>query len=451
MKNILFLSASLLVLTSCSSAHYEREEVVGPQNWSTISDVKTVEEKELQGWWKEFQDPVLDKLVEQGLEHSPDRKIAKARILESRGMRRAQRGSLFPSISASASGQRASNQATNFQADSLYDAGFDASYELDLFGKNLNAYNAADAEVQASKAEYKDVSLTLISEIVRNYIEFRSAEKKSGIANSNMISQQKTLDLVRVQKESGEAPQLDVERAEGLVNTTQASIHEYLRLADNARLRLGVLLGMMPQDLQPLLEDQGIIQFSGHEPVLMSPASVIALRPDIQAAQERLKAREASSKSAFAQLFPSVSLGAFFGVADSMSISSTNIWSGSVGAILPLLNFGAIRGNIDATNAREMQAYEVWRKTVLQSVADVETALTDYAHIRERMVNLRQAEQNAQTALDLSQDLYKEGEVSFIDVLDAQRTLYTANAEVTDSEEAYALSLVSLYKSLGVY
>ena len=164
-----------------------------------------------------------------------------------------------------------------------------------------------------------------------------------------------------------------------------------------------------------------------------------------------MEAQTSLTEAEVANLFPSITLGAFFGVADNVLIDPTKIWSTAISAAVTLLDFGRIRGGIDAAEARETQAYEVWHKTVLQAVTDVETALTNYAHISERLVTLQAAMANAEKSLDLSQQLYREGEVSFLDVLDAQRTLNNANSTVVGAEEEQAQSLIALYKSLGVY
>ena len=249
----------------------------------------------------------------------------------------------------------------------------------------------------------------------------------------------------------GEAPQLDVERAEGLVNTTKSAIPEFQRQADNARLRLSVLTGEMPEIIAPVLLQSTAPVIAVIKPALLTPAEIITQRPDIRAAQSNLEAQTSLTKAEIANIFPTITLGSFFGVADTVLIDPTKIWSASINAAVSLLDFGRVRGGIDSAKAREVQAFEFLRKTVLQAVTDVETALTDYARINERLITLQQAASNAQNSLNLSQQLYKEGEISFLDVLDAQRTLNNANANVVRAEEAQSLSLVALYKALGVY
>lgn len=450
MKYFLLVSTSLL-LSGCFLTSPDHAPVPAPAAWTSQSSAATTTPQSLKGWWTGFNDPALNQLVDVALKGSPDRKIAEARVLEARGIRRSVKSSLFPQIGLSAQGGRGSDANSNFDAGNFYQAGFDASYEIDIFGRNRNNTNAADAQLSARMAEYENASLTLVAEVARSYIEFRAAEKQVSIAHKNLESQQKTLDLVKQQKELGEAPQLDVERAEGLVNTTKSAIPEFSRQADNARLQLSVLTGEMPDKILPVLQSASSPTIAEIKPVLLTPVQIMETRPDIRAAQYELETQTSLTKAQIANIFPTITLGGFFGVADKVLIDPTKAWSTTINAAVSLLDFGRIRGGIDAQKAREMQAYELWRKTVLQAVTDVETALTDYAHINERLVTLQQAASNAQHSLDLSQQLYKEGEISFLDVLDAQRTLNNANADVVSAEEAQSLSMIALYKSLGVY
>ena len=451
MKKILLLSTSLL-LSGCIFTTGHNTDISMPGDWAGQGGIERVAPTALHQWWKGFNDKVLDQLVEHALAGSPDRKIAENRVLEARGLRLSTIGALFPQVGASADAARAKNASTGFKAGELYDAQFDASYELDLFGRNRNTAFAANSNFKAREAEYQNVSLTLVAEVARTYVEYRAAQKQALIAAQNLEAQQKTLDLVRQQKELGESPQLDVERSEGLVNTTKSAIPEFQRQAENARLRLSVLTGEMPEKIAPVLADPApVAQIDTIKPVLLSPAEVIALRPDIQAAQYDLEAQTSLTKAEIANIFPTISLAGLFGIADTALIDQTRIWSGGVSAAVSLFDFGRIQGGIDASKAREEQAFQFWRKTVLAAVTDVETALNDYARISERLATLQQAANNAQNAFNLSDQLYKEGEVSFLDVLDAQRTLNNANADVVSAEADTTLSLIALYKSLGVY
>lgn len=446
----LLLSATTLILTGCFATGQNYNTPQQPEKWTEVHAelADQTEIDALKSWWKKFEDPALNTLIDLTLNGSPDIAIAQARVNEARGLRRTARGSLFPQISASTAGGREDNGQG---LDNFYDARFDASFELDVFGQNRNTFRAADSQLESLIASYHDTTLTLIAEVARTYIDFRAAEKQVAIAKKNLDIQQKTLDLIIQQKELGEAPQLDVDRSETLVNTTRASIPEFQRLADNARLRLTVLTGVLPTALEPTLSEFAEIPGANVQPVLMAPAEVLRIRPDIRAAEANFQASTSLAKAATAEIFPQLTLSGFFGAADNALFSSTRIWEVALGAAVSLIDFGRIEGAIDAARAVETVAYETYRKSILEAVTEVETALVDYARINEQRISLDKAYENADHALKLSQDLFREGEISFIDVLDAQRTVNEADSALVSAEAAQAESLIRLYKSLGVY
>ncbi len=442
---------STLLLTGCFAGANDLSEPQKPEIWSTYEniEVQTAEPEALREWWHNFNDTKMSELIALTLKNSPDRNIAEARILEARGIRRTARSALFPQIGASAN---ASREDLGFVGpDEFYDASFDASFELDVFGKNRKTANAANQQLSALEAAYHDTSLTLIAEVARAYIDFRAFEKQVVIAEKNLDIQQKTLDLINDQRKAGEAPQLDVERAANLVNTTKSSIPEFKRLADNARLSLSVLTGYLPAEIEPILGEDTDIPGADVQAVLLAPANVLALRPDIRAAQHNLRANTKLSEAAWADLFPSFTLSALYGRSKGGFSPITTVWSLAAGTAVTLIDFGRIEGQIDAARAREKQAFETYRRTVLEAVTEVEIALSDYSHINEQRQSLQKAFDNADQALKLSQQLYREGEISFIDVLDSQRTVNTADSALISAEAAQSQSMIRLYKSLGVY
>ncbi len=451
MQRHLVILSSTILLSGCFAGAQNFPELNSPKEWGSVQGQETsvVEVESLQGWWNKFDDPVLNSLVEFSLSDSPDRKIAEAKILEARGIRRTTRSSLFPKLDASATGGRQDNASS--KVDDYYDAGFDASYEIDVFGKNRKNSSAANSRLEAVEAEYHDVGITLIADVVRSYINYRAFQKQSAVAKKNLVTQEKTLELIKQQREFGEAPQLDVERATTIVNTTKSSIPEFDRLADNARLQLSVLTGKFPGELLPLLSEVADIPGGAVDPVLMSPANVLAMRPDVRAASANLAANTSLAESVTAELFPTFTISGFFKVTESALIDSTSIWNTALGAAVSILDFGRIEGRIDAARAVEMQAYQSYRSAVLRAVTEVETALTDTAHINKQRVSLQKAYDSAERSFILSEELYREGEISFLDVLDAQRTVNEADSALITAEAAQSESLVRLYKSLGVY
>lgn len=451
MMNPILLLSAVVILSGCAVTEgNEYTKTSAPLEWSaqSVEIAKVTETDALKNWWHGFEDETLNTLVAAGLKDSPERKIAEARIAEARGIRRSTRAGLFPRLGASASAGQAD---TGADTSSFYDASFDASYELDVFGQNRAESRAADDGVSALQFAYDDASLTLIGDIVRNYIDMRRYQKQGRIAERNLYSQSKTLELVRNLMEVGESTSLDASRAENLVNTTRASIPAFQRQADAARLSLSVLTGVMPQNLAGMIEGGAPLPSGDLEPLLLSPSDVIVARPDVNAAAAALSAEGNLSYAAMVEIFPQFNLSGLFGLTKSATINSTNVWSAAAGAAVDLIDFGRIAGRIDAQRASEEQAYQTYRKTVLGAVAEVETALSDYVRINESLVSLDAAFENARETLRLSQLLYEEGEISFLDILQAQRTLNTADAALVDAEANALLALARLYKSLGVY
>lgn len=452
MKNIFTVLLLVFSLSACIPKAQKFDVIEQPDSWQSQETQNTnlvVDNTELKQWWLNFDDDSLNQLIDITLTDSPDRLIAAARIKEARGNRRTTRSFLFPQVNFSSSVSR--EAISDSSIDNFYDARFDASYEIDVFGKNKKNVEAANSQIEALQASYDDVTITLIDEVMRSYIDYRAFQKQIEIAKKNLLIQEETSNLIRKKRKFGESPQLDVERSENIVNTTRASISEFKRSAANASLQLSVLTGQLPEQLASLLNETKEMPKVNEKPVLMEPAQVLTLRPDIRAAHANLVANTNLAESTTAELFPTFSIGSFFGVAKNFFTSPTTLWNIIAGAAVSVLDFGRIEGRIDAAQARELQAYQNYRKTILQAVTEVEVALSDLANIKQQLVSLQKAYENADEALKLSQILYREGEISFLDVLDSQRTVNESESAVITAEATQAESLIRLYKALGVY
>ncbi len=442
MKIALF---ALLFLTACSSI--EHPAITHPVNWESKAMQTTPES--LKNWWKHFDDPALDSLIVQTLNYSPDRLIAAARIQEARGLYRSTRASLFPQIDGSG---QVSREETGFRGiDNFKQAGFDARFEIDIFGKNRNATKAASATLQALTAEYHDTSLSLAAEVARIYIEYRAAQKQLAIAEKNLESQQKTLQLVQNQFEFGEAAKLDVSRANTLVENTKATLPDYRNQSDVARLQLSVLTGLMPDNLQALIAKGTGIPSADIKPFFLAPATVLEKRPDVQAARLMFEASRLQADSVTAELLPTITLSGFYGIVDNAFVTADTLWNVFLSAAVPLIDFGRIEGRVDAARAVEVQRYQQYRRTILAAVAEVNTALSNVANINKQRLALVAARNSADDALKQSDTLFKEGEVSFLDVLDAQRTLNNTDAALVNAQALQTIRTIGLYKALGVY
>ena len=447
----LYLLLLLIFLQGCLATDPIIKDPEQPTKWTqdSASQFDIVDISYLESWWKKFNDPVLDNLISIALENSPDRLIAAARINQARGLQRTSRSFLYPQVDIVGNVGREDPILIN--EESFYDARFDATYELDVFGENKKRASAAELEVDARVYEYDDVSLTLIGDVARAYLRVREFQKQETIARKNLKIQEDTLAIVQNQFSAGEIPRLDVERSENLVNTTKASIPEFERFSINAKLQLSTLLGILPEELDTHIGFNSSIPGGDVKAVLLSPTSVLAYRPDVRTAISRLESSAEISAAESAALFPSFSIGAFYGIADTSSINSTTIWGILLSGAFSLLDFGRIEGRIDTAKANEVEAYEQYRRTILNALTEVETAINDYAKINNQRVSLFLAFKNADKASELSLQLFKEGEISFLDVLDAQRTANEADSEFVTAQAAQSESLIRLFKSLGVY
>lgn len=435
-----------IVLSGCTTPTQQFDSPAHPNGWVN-SAAEDTSPDQLAGWWKRFDDPVMNRLVDMALKDNPDLAIAAARIEEARGILRSTRGTLFPSLTGTANGGRQETIAG--APDRFFQAGFDAAYEVDLFGKNRNATTASELDVEALQASERAARISLVAEVARTLALYRAANKNLSLARKNANIQRGTMDLVTRQFEVGEAPRLDVERARSQFQSTRASIPEFERQSMNAAIALTGLTGAMPQDVQAILQQGTRIPAADASPVLIQPATILNNRPDVRAAQLALAAAQARTRVAMAEAFPSLTLSGFFGVAETGLINATDIWTLAAGSALSLIDFGRIEGQIDAAEAREIQAYQNWRRTVLTTVQEVETALNDHATLSRRHQDLIRAYDAAAEAFFMAQDLFKAGEVSFLDVLQAQGDLNAADMALVGAELAKAESIIRLYKALG--
>ena len=211
------------------------------------------------------------------------------------------------------------------------------------------------------------------------------------------------------------------------------------------------MTGELPEKLRKRLLKHKSIPGTDLKPVLLSPAKVLAVRPDIRAASAFLKANTSLSKAAIAEIYPQFNLAGFYGIAQRSLSSVGPYWNITLGTSWPLINFGRIQGNINVARARELQAFEQYRKTVFEAVSEVEVALNDYARTNQRLGSLKHSTKSARKAFVFSKQLYKEGEISFLNVLDSQRTVNSSEATQIIAEAEKAKAMVRVYKSLGVY
>jgi NodT family efflux transporter outer membrane factor (OMF) lipoprotein len=468
-SQILLTGAALafVLFQGCAvGPNYLPPKATAPAHWSApMAGGETNLEPSIASWWKSFNDPQLDSLVERAVRTNQDLRIAEARVREARAFYRIASSQLWPTVDAGGSYAR-ENQSKNqpilgslpmpsgipFE-NNVYQAGFDASWEIDVFGGNRRAVEAGKAEVAAAEFGRRNVLVTLLGEVARNYVELRGCQRRLEIATNNLKTQQEALALAENRFNNGLTSDLDVEQAATLLANTRAVIPMLETGIQGYIHRLGVLLGQPPDAL--LAELSAPAPIPSAPPIVPAglPSELLRRRPDIQQAERQLAASTARIGVATADLFPKFSLT---GIAGYESTSASDWFSGgskfwSLGPTVQwrIFDAGRIRANIRVQDARQEQALAAYEETVLMSFEDVENSLVAYAKEQIRRRSLEDAVESSQDSLHLANQLYGNGLASFINVLDAERSLYQAEDALVQSDKAVTQNLISLYKSLG--
>ncbi|WGS88621.1 efflux transporter outer membrane subunit [Methylomonas sp. UP202] len=446
-------------LTGCAMGpDYHEVAPTVPDHWQAAptKDLQQASPDELKIWWNSFGDAELDKLMNRALADNLDVKIALARIDQARAERRGTQAELFPTVNATAGAQRQSNPFPGLAPGikyNMFELGFDALWEIDLFGRLQRRSESAAAEFDAAGEQYRQSLVTLTAELARSYIDYRNLQNQLRITRSNLESQQHTQALTEKLFNEGVSTKHDVVRARAQAEITASQIPA-LEANLIAMLRqLEVLIGQQPGTLSVELSAPGEMPVAPAKGVLASPAETVRHRPDLRVAERRLAAATAMQGAAIAELFPKISLSAFFGLRntdiESLFKSAAFSYGTAANLVQPLLNFGRIQAGIDLAAAKQKQAYLAYEKAVLEALQETETALNRYLKEEIRRQALARAVADLKESVRLSQLRYQEGVISFLDVLDAQRVLYGVEIDLARSQAATATHLIALYKSLG--
>jgi multidrug efflux system outer membrane protein len=402
-------------------------------------------------------DPILDALVRDAISNNFDLRAAAARVREARALRgiTAARGKPQVAGDASAGKVERSLAVPGFgdRRLDIYDVGFDASWELDLFGGIRHDREAALAQVQATDEERRDIEISLVAEVARNYVELRGAQKRLDVLDARIQTLHETLDIVRARQAAGLTNDLDTVRSEALLEDTLASRPSLEYASTSAIHRLGVLTGRQPEDLIARLTDHASIPTAQSDVAAGVPLDVIEQRPDIRRADRQLAAATARIGVARADLYPRIALlGGFGHRSDNtteLSRSIAGYWSIGPALRWPLLTGGHVRSQIDAARARRDEADATYRQTILRAMEDIQDAFASYSRDQSEKERLAAAVTSESRAVDLADSRYRAGLDSFLAVLDAQRTLRDGEDRLAASETRVALSAITLYKAVG--
>ena len=400
-------------------------------------------------------DPILDPLIRDAISNNLDLRVAAARVREERALRGITVARGKPQLAAAASAAKFERSLAvpgfGDRRQDVYDAGFDAGWELDFFGGIRHDIEAAVARVQATDEARRDLQVMLIAEVARNYVELRGAQRRLDVLDARIQTFRETLDIVRSRQAAGLTNDLDVVRSEALLEDTLAA-RPSLEFASAAAIhRLAVLTGRQPEELFDRLSQHAAIPAA--EISTSVALEVIKQRPDVRRAERELAVATARIGVARADLYPRVALFGRFGRrsdnTSDLRRSVSNYWSFGPALQWPLLTGGRVRGQIDAATARRDQAEAEFQQSILRAMEDVENSLAGYGRDQQERERLAAAVVAEARAVDLADSRYRAGLDSFLAVLDAQRTLRDGEDRLTAAETSVAVSAISLYKALG--
>jgi multidrug efflux system outer membrane protein len=430
--------------------------------WNIGIDTRSAD---LSRWWTEFNDPILNSLVDRAVKANLDLAVAQARIREARGQLGAAGAEFWPTLDTAASYSNIRTSENAFAAgkvapqgggsleQDLFRTGFDSSWEIDIFGGVRRRIEAAEAALDAAVEDRRGVLVTLLGDVAKNYIDVRALQRRLVVAQDNLKAQRDLLSLTKARFDAGLAGDLDVAQAEGQAETTAAQIPTLEGALATTVYRLDVLLGAQPGLLRNELAQPALIPALPPQAQVGMPIELLRRRPDIRHAERQLAAATAQVGAATADLYPKFSLTGTFGLqsisASDWLVGRSRFWSIGPTITWPVFDAGKIRANIEIRNAQQEQALRLYEKSVLTGLADVESALVNYSKEQTRYRSLLEAASSNRRAVAIAEDLYTNGLVAFLNVLDAQRSLYASESDLALSEAGLAANLVALYKALG--
>ena len=430
-----------------------------PDTWHTaLRDGLTadsVKNETMVSWWQTLNDSTLSELIRQALAANLDMRQARARLLASRARLGIARSDRFPMIDASgaATKSRSSENSGGGQEMDLYAAGFDAGWEIDIFGGVRRTLEAAGADLQATEADLQDVQVVLAAEVARNYIELRTYQTRLSVAEANSNAQQKTFDLIESRFQAGLSDELAVQQARYNLESTLSQIPTLRSGLEAAKNRLAFLVGKLPGQLHPMLLERRPIPVSPVSVAVGVPAEALRRRPDIRRAERRLAAQTARIGVATADLYPKFHLLGTIGLEaledEDFFEHASRYWQIGPSFSWKVFRAGAIRRNIEVQSAVQEQLLAVYEATLLGALEEVENSLTAFAQEQMRREHLLKTVDAARQAANLAHDRYAAGLVDFSNVLDAQRSLLSHEDDLAQSEGKVTLNLIGLFKALG--
>jgi multidrug efflux system outer membrane protein len=423
--------------------------VAVPAAWSNAA--ATASPASIAAWWQRFDDPQLTALVTRALQANNDVRTAQAALRQARALRDVAAAGLLPAVNASASAQR--SKAGNNAPVNSYQAGFDASWEPDIFGGIASGVAAADADTRAAAASLASTRVSIAAETAAAYTDLCTLELRLSIARDNLASQEETLQIAQWRAEAGLTTSLDVEQARSSTEVTRAQIPALMTSIAQARSSLAILTGTTPEALQASLHVPAAVPAADDSLALAFPAETLRQRPDVRQAEEQVSAAASRVRQADAARYPSFRLSGTLGLA-SLTLAGLTDGGSLAAAVLgavsvPIYSGGALTAQVRAQEAALEQARIGYESVVLAALKEVEDALVALSTSRERLATLRRAAQAARNASLLARYRYTSGLIDFQAVLQTQVTLLSVEDSVANAQADVGVAHIHLYKALG--
>lgn len=407
-------------------------------------------------WWKQFDDAVLDSLVDRTLTANNSIRIARARLAESRAIYDERKLDRYPTAPVEASYTYSKEQIPGFSSDrptvNTFKAGFDAFWELDLFGRVGHGIAAGRADSEAFAADLRDVQVSVTAELARNYFELRGAQWRLAVADRSLANQRETLRLTQLRRDAGVGEEQDVASAAARVAATEATIPSLQYEVSRATHRISVLTGTRPGELNADLSPRSYPAIAQALPI-GDPADLLRRRPDVRAAERRLASATELEGAAVAGLFPKVSVSGFLGFlagrGNLFLMPESAAWSASPGLSWSAFDLGRARARVRGSKAATEEATASYEDTVLRALEETENALANYRAQQAQLVKLNEQARESKRAADIARLRYREGVIDFLSLLDAERTQLQAEDAVAQAESGVYVAVITLYKALG--
>lgn len=452
------------LLTGCIKLgpDFKRPEVTTTKDWLEHRP-NDLQKGDFRQWWKLFNDPALDRLVNMAYHQNLDLQKAAIRIMEARAQLGIAKGSWFPQkqdFGADLNYNKLSDNMPNIteRSFSAFQTGFDAVWEVDLWGRFQRGIESAGARLDASILDYDDVLVSLTAEVASTYLQIRTFEQRLQLARDNANLQQDSLRIADAQFRNGLSTELDMQQAKALLHSTRAllsSLEIGLRQAKNA---LCILLAMPPNHLEGMLSEPGGIPEVPIKVAVGIPADVLRRRPDVRREELNAAAQSAMIGVAKADLFPRFSLQGSIGLASSnangldvFDVMGFHAMAAKFGPTVswPILQYGRLKNNVRVQDAKYQELLIGYRQSVLRALREVEDAMVGFLRSREQVGSLRESVQASRRAVDLSLTQYRDGLEDYMRVLNSQQFLVQQQDKLTASQGEVARHAIAMYKALG--